>query len=136
MDYHDAYTMRNSLGNLVSGQLYMFHRAGVRDGWESRRFPSALMAVNVEARQIAREFYYIQIPASDRSKYSEGKPTIYLNPEWDYIRFFTKVPTDALDFLYDIRMYDPRGNGVRHWVVSPHSLKQLTKRNFEKIRCS
>jgi hypothetical protein len=123
-----AYKFKNTLGNLVSCVVYSLN-PGVGDAWESRRFPSALMAVNVEARQAAMEFYYIQIPAVSRSKHQDAGPTIYLNPDWDYVRFFTKAPTDMLDFLWDMRAYDPKGRGIKHWVVGYYDLFTLTRRN-------
>lgn len=111
-----AYTGRNTLGNIVSSVQYTF-KSGAGSPWESRKFPSALMAVNVEARQAALEFYYIKIPAAERIRSPNADAAIYLNPDWDYVRFLNRTPTQLLDFLWDMRAYDPKGRGIKHWVV-------------------
>jgi hypothetical protein len=119
-----AYTDVNSLGNKTSGQRY-YVKAGIRGCCESTRFPSALMAVNAEARQAALDFYYIQVPAVDSPKYGAGNPTIYINPEFDHIRFTSPRATDHLDFFWDMAAYDPKGKGIESWIVCPVTIKRL-----------
>lgn len=128
-DVKHAFKDKNTLGNIVSGLTYSIN-PGVGEAWGSRRLPSALMAVNVEARQAALEFYYIQVPAAGRTRHRKPGATIYLNPDWDYVRFFSKAPTDILDFLWDMRAYDPKGRGIKHWVVSYYDLFILNRRNL------
>ncbi len=126
----NAYTTRNELGNLVSGQLYATS-PGPRDGWESRRFPSALMAVSHEARDMALEFYYLRLPASapQRFLHDGHPPWIYLNPDWDYVRLAPTMPLDMMDFLWDCAQYDPNGEGIKHWVVTPVDIGSLIRTN-------
>ncbi len=126
----NAYTTQNELGNLVSGQLYATS-AGPRDGWESRRFPSALMAVSHEARAMALEFYYLRLPASAPQRFMrDGRPPwIYLNPDWDYVRLAPTMALDLMDFLWDCRQYDPKGEGIKHWVLTPLDLRALIRTN-------
>jgi hypothetical protein len=51
---------------------------------------------------------------------------LYLNPEWDYVRLFSKRPTGVLEFLHDMRCHDPRGVGALNLVIGRGTLKDLT----------
>ena len=115
--YSDAYKNRNHLGKVVSGQIYTLTSP---DNPELGRFSSPLMTVNFEARRMALQFYYLMIPAV-----TGMSPTIYLNPEWDQVQLDWRTPPDVLDFLWDMRAYDPKGVGLAHWVVSPTVLEKI-----------
>ncbi|KAJ9150099.1 hypothetical protein NKR19_g5403 [Coniochaeta hoffmannii] len=112
------YIKTNTSGKLVSRLSYSIN-PGVGPPLESRRFPSPLLAVNAEARQAALEFYHIRLPASVSDKHDGLDATFYLNPDWDYVRFLPQKPTDLLDFLWDTRACDLKGNGLKHTVVAP-----------------
>ncbi|POS70238.1 hypothetical protein DHEL01_v211367 [Diaporthe helianthi] len=111
------YLKKNHLGNPVSGSLYcLLH--------DDPRMDHPLLTVNSEARQVVLAFYRIQLPAPcgfpRGSKPNHGKNgghlvrTLLINPEYDvlHIRAESPVKRTLVDFLWDLKAYDPKGVGL------------------------
>jgi hypothetical protein len=108
------YRERNSLGNLVSGRRY---KILIDDNGFAASL-SPLLWVNAESRQTALDFYRIHLPFPGL----DGKQLLYLNPEFDVVsvqemfvlrgnRYTSRAGAITIDFLCDIRAYDPRHKG-------------------------
>ncbi|OIW26874.1 hypothetical protein CONLIGDRAFT_683823 [Coniochaeta ligniaria NRRL 30616] len=133
-----CFHLKNPLGKYVTGQAYSI-LPGVGEAWDSRRLPSGLMAVNMEARQAALDFYYLQIPATtDTMYYPDGtvyfSPKIYLNPDWDHVHLLPHRESDFLDFIYDTRAYDPKGVGIKHMIAYPYDMRHLVGEKFHLLQ--
>jgi hypothetical protein len=134
------YTLRNWLGNLVSGQVYF-----------AKGFSCALMAVSHEARAAADKFYSMKLPVAGRLvKWPDGEQgrqraeppksrqddadgtarapsaAVWLSPEWDYIQFSTNAISDVFDCLYDLRAHDGKGLGVQNWAIQAWRINMLS----------
>lgn len=121
-----CYADRNELGKIVSGRAYTLIVLG--QGYAATLSP--LLHVNSEARSAALEFYHIQLPFPQRG----GAQKLYLNAEYDvvYVKFeprfmrgTVRAPspdTVLIDFLHDLRAYDPRDLGcvISTYFLIPH----------------
>lgn len=110
------YLEKNHLGNPVSGSLYWLL---VHD----HRLDHPLLTVNTEARQVVMNFYRIQIPGActsprgphpNRHQNNEQGKTFFFNPEHDVLQVRAEAPVNRtlLDFLWDLKAYDPKGVGL------------------------
>lgn len=108
------YAHRNPLGNPVSGERY---RAVVHGG--RRPVHSKLLRVNREARAAAQRFYRVRIPVYLAGPTHTARSVLYFNPEHDMLHIWADAPVrdTLLDFLWDLRAYDPRGVGLRRLGV-------------------
>jgi hypothetical protein len=123
------YTARNHLGNVVSSRGYTVAIEGDRFA----AWLSPLLWVNSEAREIALGFYRVHLPAPRRHP---GR-LLYLNPEYDVLyvrpcgksgflpapdmpehRREARLPGVLVDFLCDIRAYDPKDQGCAWFLLS------------------
>ncbi|KAG8159593.1 hypothetical protein KVR01_010230 [Diaporthe batatas] len=110
------YLEKNHLGNPVSGSLY----------WllvDDHRLDHPLLAVNREARQVVMDFYRIQIPCpralsrgshANRQQNDRQVKTFFFNPEHDVLQVRAEEPVNRtlIDFLWDLKAYDPKGVGL------------------------
>lgn len=110
------YLEKNHLGKPVSGSLY---RILVDD----TRLDHPLLTVNKEARQVVLSFYRIQIPGlctfprgwhANRQQHDGQMGTFFFNPEHDVLHVRAEEPVNRtlIDFLWDLKAYDPKGVGV------------------------
>lgn len=107
------YLEKNHLGNPISGAHYtvVAHDA---------LLDHSLLTVNSEARQVVLDFYRIHMPAwclSSYKHYSDGGvgPRILrINPEHDVLKISAEAPVkrSLIDFLWDLKAYDPKGVGL------------------------
>lgn len=116
------YLKKNHLGNPVSGSEYQLFA-------EDGRLDHALLSVNREARQVVLEFYRIRIPAFCVQPHY-GKPngpacygermTLHINPEHDVVQIQAQDPVreTLIDFLWDLKAYDPKGVGLLRLATS------------------
>ncbi|KAF3764186.1 hypothetical protein M406DRAFT_107371 [Cryphonectria parasitica EP155] len=106
------YTKKNALGNTISGELYC---TTVR----SVRLLSKFMRVSKEARAAALSVNRIHIPVYLKGDSFTEKTMLYLNPEHDvlHLRADSPVHKTLLDFLWDLKAYDPKGVGLRKLAV-------------------
>ncbi|KAG6368828.1 hypothetical protein INS49_003044 [Diaporthe citri] len=115
------YLKKNHLGNPISGSEYQLFA-------EDGRLDHALLSVNREARQVVLDFYRIHIPAFCVQSH-HGKPiphcygertTLHINPEHDVIQFQAQEPVreTLIDFLWDLKAYDPKGVGLLRLATS------------------
>ena len=113
------YLEKNHLGNPVSGSLYWIL---VQD----LRLEHPLLTVNREAKQVVLNFYRIQMPAhSTSARYRippgyGGLKTLYINPEHDVLQISAQEPVSRtlIDFLWDLKAYDPKGVGLLKLATS------------------
>ncbi len=118
---HIPYTTQNKLGKLVSDN-------GCRALVAGYRIFSKLLRVNSEARHEALLFYHIHIPCQIRDREGETKhSTIYLNPEYDFLYLDRPVrdTLQVIDFLHDLKAYDPQGIGLLNLAITGNGLNSL-----------
>lgn len=128
------YLQRNHLHKPISGGRY---RAVVR----GRQLNSKFLRVNSEARSVALGFYRIHIPVYlTGSTYTE-RSVLYLNPEHDLLHIWADAPVKdtLIDFLWDLKAYDPKGVGLRKLGIDlegfcANDLQYLRKSDLLLIR--
>ncbi|KAH8680803.1 hypothetical protein BX600DRAFT_504557 [Xylariales sp. PMI_506] len=112
----NTYSSTNKLDKLISGDGYM-------PVVQAFQLNSKLLRVSRESRRAALSFYRVQFPCylqdskvRRRLGSSEGrvKGILYFNPEFDYIapKVLGYQANAFIDFLHDLRAYDPRDIGV------------------------
>ncbi|KAI9713533.1 MAG: hypothetical protein M1820_000915 [Bogoriella megaspora] len=122
------YSTTNTLNKLISGGKY---NAIV----QALQLNSKLLRVNSEARETALGFYRVHIPchlnaskerATSPRETTAGstKSILYFNPEYDYIHLSTRGPAEHtfVDFLHDLKAYDPRDVGVLNLALEINSM--------------
>lgn len=102
------YQRRNHLNKPISGERY---RAVVH----GRHLNSKYLRVNSEARSVALAFYRVQVPVYMTGPTHTERSVLYFNPEHDFLHIWADAPVKdtLIDFLWDLRAYDPRGVGLR-----------------------
>ncbi|KAK7698792.1 hypothetical protein SLS64_012143 [Diaporthe eres] len=120
-DYPVRYLKKNHLGNPISGSDYQIFA-------DNGRLDHALLSVNREARQVVLKFYRIQMPAiCGQSHYGKPIPhcygertTLHINPEHDVVQIQAEEPVreSLIDFLWDMKAYDPKGVGLLRLATS------------------
>lgn len=111
-DQSQHYTIRNHLGNIVSGRDYSLSFSGSYSA-----YLSPLLWVNSEARQTALTFYQIHLPLPGPS----GGRVLHLSREYDVL-FIWPSPfrlntgghhpgTLLVDFLHDVKAHCHKGQG-------------------------
>lgn len=113
------YSRKNSLGRAVSGGSYQATTPGYH-------IHSKLLRVSVEARYEALRFYRIHIPCYIQDPWGKTRTEsiLYLNPEYDFLHLETKDPAanTVVDYMFDLKAYDPLGDGLRNLAVSQTTL--------------
>lgn len=111
------YLGRNHLGRIVSGRDYTLRIHGK----DNAATPSPLLRVNREARQVALDFYHVQLPFPR----PDAEKVLYLNAKYDVLHLqlsdesiSTPVHsweldpgTTWVDLLHDLRAYDRKDKG-------------------------
>lgn len=117
------YLKKNHLGNPISGSRYFL---STHDG----RLDHPLLCVNREARKVVLDFYRIHIPALcggiHRACYGPHghcfleNMTLRINPEHDVLQITAEEPVKRtlVDFLWDLKAYDPKGVGLLKLATS------------------
>ncbi|KAF9879443.1 hypothetical protein CkaCkLH20_02986 [Colletotrichum karsti] len=111
-DDRPRYAISNALGRPITGNHY---RVVVKT--RGPLLPE-IVRVNRESRAATMAFYAVKLPCYLDSTDSQ-KTNISLNLAWDYIRILAGPPwkLSFIDFIHDLRAYDPEGVGVRHLVI-------------------
>lgn len=129
------YLGKNHLGNPVSGSLYFLVV-------EDPRLEHPLLTVNREARQVVLDFYRIQMPAhcakarsSHQAPSYEALKTLYINPEHDVLQIKAEEPVSRtlIDFLWDLKAYDPKGVGLLKLATD---LIEFTRNDLQYLKRS
>lgn len=117
------YLKKNHLGNPISGSGYLL---STHDG----RLDHPLLCVNRESRKVVLDFYRIHIPAlcggNHRACYGPHghcfleNMTLRINPEHDVLQITAEEPVKRtlVDFLWDLKAYDPKGVGLLKLATS------------------
>ncbi|KLU84365.1 hypothetical protein MAPG_03409 [Magnaporthiopsis poae ATCC 64411] len=128
-----AYSTRNRLGNVISGRNYVASMRG-------RQVHSKLLRTSCEAREAALSFFRVHIPlhfGEINNMYAPvARGTLYLSPEHDVIHLSSWRGGDTdeysfLDFIHDLKAYDPRGTGICNLALDGKGIeafRSLTKR--------
>lgn len=106
------YLQRNALRKPISGERY---RASV----EGHKLNSKFLSVDSEAREVALRFYRIHIPMYFIGPEYTERTTLYINPEHDVLHIQADAPVKEtlLDFLWDLKAYDPKDIGLLKLAV-------------------
>lgn len=110
------YLEKNHLGNPISGSRYVLLA-------DNAVLDHALLAVNSEARQVVLDFYRIEMPALcnpstphilHSRRRCPGPRVLRINPEHDVLKIRAEAPVkqSLIDFLWDLKAYDPKGVGL------------------------
>lgn len=101
------YLERNSLKKPISGERY-------RAVAEGEQLNSKFMRVNSEARSVALAFYRVHIPVYLSGPKLTERTMLYFNPEHDFLHIRAEAPIKEtlIDFLWDLRAYDPKDIGL------------------------
>lgn len=128
------YLERNHLRKPISGERY-------RAVAEGRQLNSKLLKVNRESREVARKFYRVQIPIYLTGPTITEKTTLLFNPEHDFLHIEAEAPVKEtlLDFLWDLKAYDPKDVGLLKLAVDlnafcANDLQYLRKCDIYLIR--
>lgn len=133
-----AYSTRNQLGNVISGRSYIASTRGLQ-------LHSKLLRTSREARGAALRFYRVHIPlhfwADPVDRYLPLttldrhvpvlRGTLYSNPEHDVVQLSSTARGDAddqhplLDFIHDLKAYDPRGIGICNLALGSCGMRDL-----------
>jgi len=121
-----TYSTTNAHDKLVRGRNYTATVQGCH-------LHSKLLRVNSESRQVALSFYRVHIPCYFRTgKFKDGtertiKSTLYFNPEYDFMFLNAKHPPEHtfVDFLHDLREYDPKHIGLLNLALDTNSMSLL-----------
>lgn len=110
------YLERNSLKKPISGERY---RAVV----QGSKLDSKFLSVNHESRQVALAFYRVRIPVYLTGPTSTQRTTMLFNPEHDILHIEAEAPVQEtlVDFLWDLKAYDPKDVGLLKLAVDLHS---------------
>ncbi|CAJ2506630.1 Uu.00g078160.m01.CDS01 [Anthostomella pinea] len=74
-----------------------------------------LLRVNVESWEVALRFYRVQIPywySNPTGHVERERGIFYFNPEYDILQLEWFDPMCLVEFLYDLKTYDPKGIGL------------------------
>jgi hypothetical protein len=115
------YSTTNALDKLISGRNYTATVQGCH-------LYSKLLYVNSESRQVALKFYRIHIPCYfRRSEDTTMKSTLYFNPEYDFMFLRAKHNPEHtfVDFLYDLKAYDPKHIGLLNLALDISGISTL-----------
>jgi hypothetical protein len=115
------YSTTNALDKLISGRNYTATVQGCH-------LHSKLLHVNSESRQVALKFYRVHIPCYfQTSEYTTIKSTLYFNPEYDFmfLRAQDSPEHTFVDFLYDLKAYDPKDIGLLNLALDMNSMRTL-----------
>lgn len=129
--FEDAplYSTTNALDKLISGRNYTATVQGCH-------LHSKLLHVNSESRQVALKFYRVHIPCYFRTcEDTTIKSTLYFNPEYDFMFLRAKHPPEHtfVDFLYDLKAYDPKDIGLLNLALDMVGMSALhSLRNFSE----
>lgn len=106
------YLQRNSLRKPISGERYR----AVVDGTQLN---SKFLCVNSEARSVALDFYRVHLPVYLTGPDYTERTTLYFNPEHDFLHIVADAPVKEtfIDFLWDLKQYDPRDVGLLKLAV-------------------
>ncbi|KAK8044782.1 hypothetical protein PG993_004806 [Apiospora rasikravindrae] len=122
---HDAdnnirYAHKNNLGKVVTGGQYHATTPGYR-------IYSKLLRVSAEARYEALRFYRIHIPCHIRDPWGKTskESILYLSPDYDFLHLETRcrAKDTVVDYLFDLKAYDPLGIGLYNIAVSKNTLR-------------
>lgn len=117
------YSTANCLDKLISGRNY----TATVDG---SQIHSKLLHINRESRSVALKFYRVHLPCyfeTKNSPHSGLKATLYLNPESDFIHLKSNKPVEYtfVDFLHDVKAYDPQDVGIVKLALSSSGMSHL-----------
>jgi hypothetical protein len=133
---HVRYQEKNRLGNPISGSPYKIVVE------QNPRLDHPLLTVNREARQAVLGFYRIQMPVRcSRYRRRPGPPLhdaiemLYINPEHDILQIHAEEPVSRtlIDFLWDLKAWDPKGVGLLKLATS---LTEFTWNDLQYLRRS
>lgn len=101
------YLERNHLRKPISGERY-------RAMAEGEHLNSKFLRVNSEARSVALGFYRVHIPIYLGGPDRTERTTLLFNPEHDFLQIRAEAPVKEtlIDFLWDLRAYDPKDVGL------------------------
>ncbi|KND88467.1 hypothetical protein TOPH_06851 [Tolypocladium ophioglossoides CBS 100239] len=116
---------RNTLNKLISGRNYTATVQGFQ-------VHSKLLRVNSESRRVTLRFYRVHIPCyiqtSNKRTKRIRKTTLYYNPEYDFMHLrahHQPVEHSFIDFLYDLKAYDPRDVGLLNLAIGTNGMTDL-----------
>ncbi|CAN8101576.1 unnamed protein product [Discula destructiva] len=109
------YLQRNILKKPISGERY---RAVV----EGEKLNSKLLKVSSESRQVALAFYRVHIPVYLTGPTLTERTSLLFNPEHDFLHIeaIDPVKETLIDFLWDLKAYDPKDVGLLNLAVDLH----------------
>ncbi len=121
--HRPPYSTTNALNKLISSRNYAVTVQGFR-------LHSKLLRVNSESRKEALRFYRVHIPCylrASRRVERSIKSTLYFNPEYDFIQLEAGGPVETtfVDFLHDIRAYDPRDAGLVNLAIDSNGMNVM-----------
>ncbi|KAK9424722.1 putative 2EXR domain-containing protein [Seiridium unicorne] len=114
-----TYTSKNKLGKSITSSGYRASTSGYH-------LYSKLLRVNHEARCEALHFYRVHVPC--QFEQADGKTlkdsVLYFNPEYDFLHLSPPkfVQYTLVDFLHDLKAYDPLDAGLFNLAVDRQGL--------------
>lgn len=111
------YLERNSLRKPISGERY-------RAVAEGEQLHSKFLRVNSEARSVALAFYRVHIPVYLSGLKLTERTTLFFNPEHDFLHIRAEAPVKEtlIDFMWDLKAYDPKDIGLLKLAIDLEGL--------------
>lgn len=111
-DDKPRYLERNALKKPISGERYRAVAEGVS-------LHSKFLRVNSESRAVALQFYRVHIPVYLTGANRTEKTALFFNPEHDFLHIVADAPVNKtlIDFVWDLKAYDPKDVGLLKLAV-------------------
>ncbi|KAI3325830.1 hypothetical protein HD806DRAFT_553102 [Xylariaceae sp. AK1471] len=121
------YRTQNDLGKVISGTHYHVTAHG-------SQLLSKLLRVSSEARQAALQFYRVYLPCHFELGDRQGYGTLLFNPEFDILHIQPgRDIHDFVDFLHDLRAYDPLNFGLLNLALDQNGIANLPAINMSDL---
>ncbi|KAI8630374.1 hypothetical protein F5Y19DRAFT_484244 [Xylariaceae sp. FL1651] len=114
------YKTNNNMGKVMSDKHYHVTVNG-------SQLLSKLLRVSSEARQATLQFYRVHIPCRFEFGDRQGYGTLFFNPEFDILHIHPgREIHDFVDFLHDLRAYDPLDIGLLNLALDHNGVINLS----------
>jgi hypothetical protein len=126
-EIQSLFKTQNNLGKVISGTHYHVTAHG-------SQLLSKLLRVSSEARHATLKFYRVHLPCHFELGDRRGYGTLLFNPEFDILHIQSgREIHDFVDFLHDLRAYDPLDVGLLNLALDQNGIVNLPGINMSDL---